>query len=365
MNCPNDRFRFDLALAEDAAQIAEVLEEQAFSGDISLLYTRRPDAYYSFQNEGDQVWILVCRDQHCQKIIGIGALAARSLYVNGKPERIGYLFGLRSLRRYRCKFSILKQGYAFLREVQRQNDIAWSLTTILQENIYAQKMLEKKRPYMPSYCRLGSYSVYALLGKPEKSTWQRLDCRKAESADIPELVAFLNRQGQKLQFFPVVDEQLFQGQLPGLEIDRVVVMRQHREIVAVGALWDQRGYKQYQVIGYGGAWRWLYPFSSLLPLFGYPKLAKPGKILNFFTLSWWAVKNSDPQIFSCFLDAVAHFGSSYDYFVVGLSDSNSLQSIISARRHIRYRSTVYGVYWGNPPYPLDDSSPGYLECAML
>ena len=162
---------------------------------------------------------------------------------------------------------------------------------------------------------------------------------------MPALVRFLHEQGRRYQFFPVLEEADLLGTDGSLSFRDFHLLRDRSDrIVAAGAVWDQRAYKQYILSGYGGIYRYLYPVSFLFPLFGYPALARPGSILNFFTLSFWAIRDDDPEVFDRFLRHVAEITRGYSYFVLGVDTRHPLRPVLRKRPHILYRARMYLVY---------------------
>lgn len=374
MHTQHSRFLFERATAQDSDEILNILEEASFKGHISLIYTRRPDAYWSFTQEGEAVDLIVARDTQYGKIAGFGACAIRTLFVNGIPARVGYLFGLRVARAYLKKFPILHRGYAYLQTLHQTKNVACYITTILEENLDVQAMLEKRRDFMPTYQPCGKYEIFALrTGRPVKSRstlFASCSFRRATIADLPALIAFLHQQGQSFQFFPVMAETALRSRaFPGLGIEDFFVMyNADGEFLAAGALWDQRSYKQYVLQRYGGYFKYLYPFAKLLPPFGFPALPAPGNALAFCTLSFWAVKDRNPEIFSLFLEKITHATASFPFLLVGVHEFHPLCSMLKKRPHISYKSKMYLVFWEKQQEfvsTLRQDDRFYLECGLL
>lgn len=188
--------------------------------------------------------------------------------------------------------------------------------------------------------------------------------------DLPALIAFLHEQGRQIQFFPVITENaLLSGVFPGLKVeDFWVIQHADGKFWAAGALWDQHSYKQYLLQRYGGYFKYLYPFAKLLPLFGFPALPAPGSTLAFCTLSFWAVKDQNPEIFSLFLEYLACVAGSVPFFLVGMHESHPLRFMLQKRPHISYRSRMYLVFWEEQQEfvrNLQQEVVPYLECSML
>jgi len=368
MNSRNDRYIFESARPEDAGEILEILEDIDFKGKISLTFTRRPDPIASFQREGKRVDVVVSRDVREGRITAVAAASLNRMYFNGEPADIGYLFGLRVRKEYRRRYLLLPRGFDHLFGLHRDCPVPLYITTILEENTTARKLLEKRRPSMPVYAYSGDYETYALVtgGRAREASGFRF--RRAERPDLPALLAFLEEQGRRFQFFPVLEAADLDDPVttPGIE-DFFLLLDPDDRILAAGAVWDQRAIKQYVLTRYGGIYRFLRPVSGIFPLFGYPKLARPGSVLNYFTLAFWAVRDDRPEAFLRFLRHVSQQTRRYDYFVVGVHRRHPLRATLRARPHLLYPARMYRVTprdRGEPPHVDPDRVP-YLEIGRL
>lgn len=366
-----ERFIFNLAGHGDSKELLEILEEESYGGNISLLYTRGDDAYASFMAEGAEVRIIACRDAVNNKIAAIGACAVRTLYVNREPTRIGYLFSLKARGEYRKLYRYLHKGYAFCHEIHRDKNLDFFLMTILSGNHYAEKLLAKKRSFMPGHYFLGVYEVYALKTGMKRKPIPELRFKKCEKHDLAAVVRFLNETGRNHQFYPVTVEEDFSDENrhgPSYK-DFYIIEDAGGQIAACGAVWDQAHYKQYIVKGYGGFLKVVAPFSSWLPIFGYPDmLAKPGALLKFFTLSYWAVKDNNPALFEYFVKNISSAITGYSFFVIGVHEKNILRKVLTGIPHFSYKSNIYMADWDksrDKRESLDGGMTPYLECGTL
>ena len=369
MNSPNKRFSYDLATPEDGPALLEILEEHPLPGPVSLLYTRRPDPFASFGMEGREVDIIVCRDRENGRICGMGAMAIRDWHLNGRPEKVGYLFGLRARRDYQGAMGMLQRGYAFYGDLCRERGVDYYLTTILNDNHRARKMLEKRRSFMPNYHYICDYRVYALRSLKE-TLHPGFTLRPARDEDRRNLLSFYRDNGAGQQFYPVVDEEMFSGTLyPDLNLSDFLILEDDRgALLAAAARWDQQRYKQYVVSRYQGMLKWFAPLSFILPLLRMPPLPRPGSILNFFTLSFVAVRENNAAFLAAFLDLLGPYSRQYPFFLLGLAEPSPLATAARKRPHIAYPSRVYLVDWRKrPAFPdnLDPDYPFYLECGLL
>ena len=370
MSYQNKRFIFDIADARDGEKIAEILESNPFEGRISLLYTRRPDAYESFLKESKESEVLICRDKNEGGVVGFGAYNVRELYVNGIPQRVGYIFGLRGYGQYLKSYPLLHKAFDYLYQRCQDRQISFYITTILNYNLYSRRLLEKRRKFMPSYEFYGDYEIFALKTFLRKKKYSGLTFRKATLDDVTAIVKFLNQEGRQYQFFPLVkEEDLLEERLPNLSINHFyLVVDNNNEILTAGAAWDQKRYKQYIVQGYGLSIKFINTIGIWFPLLNWPLLPPKGQMLNFFTLSFWAVKGNEETVFDCFLEGLSHVSKEYSFFLVGVYETHPLRAHLKHRRCVTYKSKAYLVDWEkeiNPLTKLNNDFIPYLECGLL
>jgi hypothetical protein len=367
MKCLNDRFLVEPATALDSQVLLKLLEQATYDGDISLLYTRRPDAYASFLSEGKEAQVLVCRDTKNNTIIGMGAYVIQDLYINGIVERVAYIFGLRGNQDSLKIFPLLPRFYEYLGENLQSKRIRICYTTILKNNVSTQRLLEKRRTFMPDYEFIGNFESFCFRNIVKTPSHDEYIFSRAALSDMKDVTAFLNKEGKRLQFYPVVSfEDIANEAYRGIHSDNFYIVRQDGEIVAAGALWNQGDYKQYIVQKYSGVLNFLkaWPFLSLV--LGIPEIPSPGRMLKFCTLARWAVKSNDAGIFNFFLDNILIQTKDYSFCVVGIHESHPLRHQLVARRHIKYESNVYLVDWNKQKKDqFKKDSPVYIECGAL
>ncbi|MCK5170453.1 MAG: hypothetical protein KAQ75_11295, partial [Bacteroidales bacterium] len=204
MNQSDNRYKFELANSSDSRELREIMEEEHSPGSISLIYTRRPDAMTSFGMEGDRTSVIVCRDLENKIIAGFGALAIRKLFINRQESNVGYLFGIKVRKEYRKKIRIYK-GFELLES--QFADIPFHYTTILDDNPSVQKMMEKKRLYIPAYIPYGKNNIYILKTGCKGKIPKEYNFRKCTKNDIDSMILFVNKNGKHMQFFPVMSRK--------------------------------------------------------------------------------------------------------------------------------------------------------------
>jgi len=370
MTMISDRFMIEPATPNDSDEILSILEETVFPSGVPLVYTRRPDAYRSFMAEAEDVHLFVCRDRRENQIAGMAAYGFHDCFIDGRPQKVVYLFGLRTRPQYRGHRAFVLLPQAYQETVQRLHaqGISYFFAATLKDNMIARRFLTKPRPRMPS-CQF--LCPYLTLGFRTRKRPPALpgSClfRKATTGDRAAIEEFLMREGRRYSFFPARIDSLIERH-PELswESFHLLIDRRQGDVLACGAEWDQTSYKQYIVMGYRGIMKWVRNLSFLFPVFGYPSFPKPPSTLRFPFLSFWCIKDNRPDYLTWFLDGFAFATRRYPYFVAGIAETHPLRPSLDRRRMLRRDSHIYMVGDHTTPSDLERlrESP-YLECGWL
>lgn len=333
MSSRSERFSFSLAKPEDGPEILKVYESLDFKGDISVMYTRRPDPLASLAMEGDEVLLPLMQDNSTGRIAGMGCWILRQAYIDGQIKRVCYLMSLKILPDYQRRMPHLKEVYAHLYALTK-GKVDLYYTTILKENITAQRMLEKKRPQMPEYRYGGDYTVYNI------KTGGRLP-RHGYT-----IIRGADPEGAKFYQHHAKDSDLASPDLTlhGIGPEDMYVMRSATgEILAVCYLWNQQPWKQHIVTGYGG----LYGLLHHLPvrLLGYPSFPPVGKPIDYASIAGLCVKDDSLKWASLFIRHIAALESDYLFLMLGFHQTHPLNGLFETIKHIKYQSRFYTVHF--------------------
>lgn len=352
MRYRNDKFEISLAKPEDAAQLLRIYECDDFNGNISVLFTRRPDPFNSLLNEGEKVVIPTVKDKENGIIVGMGACVIRKAYINGEVKNVGYLTGLKGLPEYRKRVPYIIQVYRFLYELTK-DDVDIYFTTILKENTEVQKMLEKKRKNMPEYRSMGEYTVYCF----KTGTSLRENDYTLEMGNISELETQRNGGPASFNFSPV------NVRLHGLRDDDIYILRNHYgNVVASCAVWNQQSYKQYVITKYNGIYRYLKRIP--LKIIGYPSFPQENVPANYGSISLLTVKDNNPLLAEHFIRRVAEKSLNYEFLVLGLFENHPYISFMDRLKSVKYQSRAYTVHFDDNSL-VPDKRPVNLEVGLL
>src|SRR5215469_4843109 len=110
------RVHFAVATRADDVEIRRLLRENRMSGRISLSLEREPDYFADTQLPDETKQTIVAYGDG--NLLCLGSCAVRERFVNGAPQRVGYLGGLRLDSFQAGRFPVVRRGYEFFRQLQ-------------------------------------------------------------------------------------------------------------------------------------------------------------------------------------------------------------------------------------------------------
>ena len=342
---------WELAIAQpaDADGMQKVFEDGEFQGSISVKFSRSPDPFQSFQNDGEHIVFPIVRDCKTQEILGVGGCVIRPGYVNGKLQNTAYLTGLKIMQKHQKSINCIIPAYKLLRE----QTVAYNpfyYTTILKSNEMAIKLLEKRRKSMPPYIFIGEYTVFCLgTGyRPRHNDYilyqgHSEKLRQFYQEELPKY----NLSPQNEWLFGLKNEDFYYLQAPD------------GKILAACALWNQQNYKQYIISGYRG----IYKLLSYLPIniLGYPTMPKAGESANYASIAMLIIREENLEIANLFVKLVLYEAKKYDFVMLGCLDNHPLMDTAQKLRHIKYKSRLYAVDYSGDEYKASDTLSSGLD----
>lgn len=343
--------RFELASPTDEARLRELAASVAIPGWVTVSYRREPDFFAAGPVLGDHHQVLVARDPQGQPV-GCASRSVRRLWMAGESRAVGYLSGLRVAPAQSGR-AITPRGFAFLRELHQDGLCQSYLTTIIEDNQRARRLLESRpRPSMPTYrpvARLRTRAI-PLVG------WHDTGLCWARAEHEQSLLAFLRREGAKRNGFPVI-ERLGQG---WPQVEDFCLAFEGTQLLGAAALWDQRAYKQTVVEGYAS------PVARLRALLnglaGTRLLPAVGEPLAMACLACWAAPTR--EILARLVAAVAAEARrrGLAYLMVASLANDPVGEAIQRFYGFDYHSLVFRVDLGKE---AEDERLDYLELGTL
>jgi hypothetical protein len=337
-------------------------------GWIPVSFSRDPSFAGALAVEGAKRTIWVARSDDTGEAVGYATVSSKPVWINGRPEQLGYLSNLRLRPEWRGG-RLLARGF---RTFIADSDHACRLycTTILRENRRALSLLGKTRRTAPRYHPAGIFHCRAV--SPRRLAGARhADIRPATPNDLPDLVTWLADEGAQLQFFPRYRAEDFAdgALLQGLKMEDILLLHEGGRIAGCIALWDQRSFRQVVIPRYPPVLRLARPLiSAAEACTAWPPLPPPGRPAPLAYASLICIRDRDPARFRTLLAAAArHAADRWQAIVLGAHESDPLAAVVASLRGLDFSSHVFLVTHAAAPDAINglDHRPVYLETGSL
>lgn len=348
---------FRLATAADDACLRGLLRDNGMQTWVEMTLEREP-SYFTGRDLCGRDWAVLATDG--DEVVGMYSAAVLPAWVNGTPERVGYLGGLRVRPEHRRRIRHLREGFrSITRLALERPSLPWWFTVVAAENTTARRLLEAHVVGMPVYRPLGGCTSFALPRARARRTgiWRRL-----QADELPALLGWCARAGTRYHLAPVLDRAIVQR----IGVNNFFVAAARGRYLAAAALWDQRPFKQVVARRYRGGLGWAIPAYNL-----YAKVARrvplprTGAELEQAFLAFLTIdpdrRHDTPLMRELLADLLAH--SPAPVVALGLHDSDPLYDAVAALRPMQYPAIVYAVEIDGPAEL--DSRPVLPEIALL
>lgn len=360
------RPRFSLATQGDDAAIRRLLRENPMRGNVSLTFEREPDYFRGANIAGAEDETVLARDE--ENLVCVGRCSTRARWVNGHQARVGYLAELRLDESARGKSGIIREGYQFFRELQRENPADFYFTSIASDNERALRFLERGVKGMPRYTFLTDF-VTLLIPVPRHPRPGALQFEMGDRANAGEIVRLLNSHGKQRSLAAAwTEEDIVSLAQWGLPLERFHCVRDGNGMIACGALWDQRSFRQIVVRDYARGISTVRPLVNFINgMRGAPRLPARGSTLAHAFLSPLAIAEGHesllPDFVAGFFPAAALAG--IEYLTLGMPAGDAMLAALQRRFSTRsYHSRLYRVSWDETS-PLPGARHFHPEVALL
>ncbi len=368
------RYNFYLAGENDDKELKALLKNNPISSGICVSFQRKPDFFTAAKSGYKLCQVITARDKENNKLCGVGSRALFEAYINGARSTMGYLSNLRIAEEYRNSHMLFR-GYEYFRSLHSDMKAKIYVTTIVEGNERARRLITSGRAGLPFYNDCGVYMSNAvLLCKKRRSRAGRYRVTRGSLDKIEDILDCMHKNGSIKQFYPYYsakDLLPHEGRFKDFNIEDIYMASYKGKIVGIAAKWDQRSFKQLVVTDYKGMARVVKPFYNFFAsrILGTPTLPKCGSPLNFFCISFIAIENNDYRIFEEILEAIYNdnISSGYDYFLVGLHSADALLAALKGFPRVCYKSRIYAVCWedGMECFRSLDGRVPYLEIGIL
>lgn len=331
MSMKSDEFIFREAQPQDGEGIAELLSLADFGGEIQLLYTRGKDPITSFRRDGEEVLVLCCRHTASERLAGFGVAAINTLWVDGQKQKVAYLSGLRVHPDFRRKTMLLSKAYEFMMNWLREKEVAFTVTSILKDNVAVQRMLEKKRKSMPWYHFLKAYRVY-VLPKKKFILPKAYSFKKGVDIDEKKWREFYEREARRYSFYPFWDE---------IEAEQLRLLLDSEDNIVAACQYKKREDKKHFLHAYEGKAKLLSYLGKLPQRWGYPSMPRAGSFLDYEYLSYPLAASGQEEALLSLYRQMTMERENLHYLLVGCIEGSGMDSFLGKYYPLHYDSRLY------------------------
>lgn len=364
----------ELAGPADDAELRRLLRETPMEGAVRLSLEREPDASLAAAVEGDRHHTFVAREPATGRIVGMGSRAVRLGHVNGECVPLGYLSQLRVDPTFRGRLAVLAAGYEMARALRSRDDAEFDLTSIVADNHAARRLLASARLGLPRYREVERFVTVVLpirLRGRARRTTLRVERGGPDALEVA--AAFLAGHQPRFQFASRFGLEELRSPRRARDLGPADFLLAYEGAHVVGclAVWDQSGFKQAVIRGYGPPLaKWRPAINAAAALFGYPPLPEPGERLSHAYVSHVAMNPDRREVFAALLDAAVDLARERGtrFLVAGLAARHPLLDPLVRRAGARrFESALCTVDWGGPRRepPYLDGRIAHPEVALL
>ena len=352
---------FRPAASADGINIVKLLDKSPAKGRVRIIYTRRPDAYASFQREAPDARVFVWESDlgtaESDQIAGVVASLTRPYHVGGQILRGTYIGGLKKDPDVHQRLDLAS---AFTTVADTGADFAFC--AVLTDNLGIVAAFQNGHRVPAGVRPLGDLTTFLIKSGGRGCRQPGRHFRACQPGDEPALTRFYDRLTPQLGLFPAgvpwADNQ-------GLSLgDFSVVTDPAGSIVAAGALWDQTDYRQYVIAGYSPLLNLARLLNPLFSLAGYPQLPRPDTVVAMPMACFLVAEPGEEEALAAGLLRQAK-QRGYAQMVAGPAHSSAFYPCFASRRHVSFDSTIYLVLPTDHRAVADVPDISGLQCAYL
>jgi len=339
------------ATPDDGPDMLRLIESHPTRGNLRLLYSRRPDAFRSYQTECAQAETTLCIGNDNRLLVQVTCLPRR-LYIDNKACTVGYVTGLHKAMGTQANIMALLDA-CYARSSAKQ-----FFCSILDDNQPVFDLFAKRRMIHP-ICDYTTYLFHPAVIKPIRHSYT---FRRATPDDMKGLLHFYQEAGAGYSYFPAF---LTMDDFPELTVSDFFILEDGDNIVAAGALWNQQKFKQYIVLGYDGLYKLAALCNPILRAFRYPPLLKVNNAANFAYISFLLCRENNLHAERVLLGEISAAARNYDFLAIGAVNGTVLGKRLDLIRSIKIGSRLCAVDYHRSGVAESIDAPLRFECALL
>ncbi|MDP2668476.1 MAG: hypothetical protein Q8P07_01430 [bacterium] len=367
----SSEFKFQLAGEVEDDALRAVLCKVPTPGNISLVFNCEPSFYVAEHAGSVKSQTLIYKDQKTGMIAGIAGRSIRNLYIDGVQKTVGYLNNLKLLPEVRSG-TVFARGYKQIHDFHGDGEAPYYFATILDENKYAQQILESGRAGIPNCVFAGMFVTYLIPLRKRALYKLRHEIIPCDESTLLKAHSCLSEWNSRYQFAPVYTPDDISGRtrlLPNFSPDNLYICKEGDGVAGTLGVWNQQPFKQMIVAGYSARMKTVRPFYNIMArLNGHPTLPNIGEHIKCVYASLISSKEDDSEVFKSLICKARSdwSGRGHDYLLVGLSVENKLAAVARSLAARELKSRIYLIHWPEEKAVLPKNGRvAHLEVATL
>lgn len=364
------RYMRSLAAPQDDAELRRLMSGNRIDGMLALSLRREPSYFAAARLQGEAVQVIVIRDRVDGRVVAMASRAVGPAFIAGRTARVALYADLRIDPAHRGG-TLLPRIFEHAGALNAADPLpAFSL--VYEDNVVGKRSLLSARAGIPRYRREGRLACRAVLLRHPRPELQvpGVTLRRASAAELPAIIAFLNRTRATRPLAPILAEGDFEpgGRCATLRTeDFFVAHADGTRLVATIAAWDQSALRQVHVERYPRALAWLRPVHNLYAGWRrWPRLPGVGEAVPFVYLAFVAAENDDLRICASLwrhaYNSLCH--GRRLHALVGLHERDPLASVFTEYPGMDSPVGLYAIEFPGAPDPLAGGGVPGVEFAL-
>lgn len=349
--------RFRLALHQDDEAIRQLMQQIPLNGNLRIRYLKEPSFLNSLITQGNHPQTLIGTIDG--KIMATGSRIFQNVIIQGDNKTVGYICNLRFHPDARNGFRLLK-GIQHFENLPTPGPVDFHYATLIDSDPATKSILAANRPRMPHLFDLGKVSTFFIPLKKQNRSCRKSSVRNIVAADeefMPEIRSFINHEGVKHNFFPIIDNEMYASEL--MQPSSFFAKTVHGKIAGITSVHDLSDLKQYKLENFSNYFRIIRPFfNAFLYLNNEFPIPGKGSAIQLAFLGFPLIQNSDPSVFRDLLTHICNelSGNKYHFVCLALHEKSPLNPCLRHFSRIKYDSRMYLVKLSHDTCATDPSS---------
>jgi hypothetical protein len=290
-------------------------------------------------------FIIAIIDKLNKSVAGAMIISQCERFFNGELRETLYVSSLKVGSDYKHSV-VLSRLFNEIKEYSIKNKVYLIIFSVLETNKVAWKIFQKRSSLRPVATQIGKLQTYFFKRRLLPcNKIEGLIIRPASKELLPAIHKFLEEERDNRTNFPNYSlSEIGNGEarLKCLKLEDIVVATLNGSIVGIMALWDQTGFRNWQVSKYSPSIRLTKPFvNAFFRIFNYPELPRVSEKIAYKIISLVIYREGHDEIFkhmfNCLMNREVNKNVNYS---ISLFDDHPLNPLFG-KKSIAFSSYIY------------------------